>query len=67
MKQEICTMDGFLIKIAEIRTALDASLFNCALAVSLTFPDVCGEIEFPQEASAAKRYSISSTGDGSAC
>lgn len=49
-------MDGFLIKIDEIRTALNANLYNCALAVSLTLPDICGKIEFPQEASAAKRY-----------
>ena len=40
-------MDGFLIKLAEIRTALNTGLYNCALAVSLTLPDICGKIEFP--------------------
>lgn len=49
-------MDGFLIKIAEIRAALNESLYNCALAVSLTLPDICGKFEFPQESSSSKRY-----------
>ena len=34
-------------KISEIRRALDLELYNCALAIALTLPDVCGKVEFP--------------------
>lgn len=49
-------MDVFLRKISEIRTALNAELYNCALAVSLTPPDICGKVEFPSEKSSSARY-----------
>lgn len=49
-------MNVFLKKIAEIRSALDLELYNCALAVSLTLPDICGKTAFPKENSSAKRY-----------
>ena len=42
-------------KIAEIKCALDMNLYNCALAVSLTLPDICGKAKYPQT-STAKRY-----------
>lgn len=35
-------------KIKEIRLALEAGLYNCALTVSLTLPDICGKVEFPK-------------------
>ena len=49
-------MSVFLNKIAEIRSALNAELYNCALAVSLTLPDICGKTAFPKEQSSTKRY-----------
>ncbi|MDD6204273.1 MAG: hypothetical protein PUC05_04715 [Firmicutes bacterium] len=48
--------DIFLNKIIEIKKALSAELYNCALALSLTLPDVCGKIEFPNEALPGNRY-----------
>ena len=38
----------FLYKIAEIEKALEQELYNCALALTLTLPDVCGKVEFPE-------------------
>ena len=55
-EERMCNMDAFLEKIAEIRSALNANLYNCALAVSLTLPDICGKVAFPQEMSSRKRY-----------
>lgn len=49
-------MDAFLKKISEIRSALNMELYNCALAVALTLPDIFGKVEFPKECSSAKRY-----------
>lgn len=49
-------MSAYLIRIKEIRAALNAELYNCALAVSLTLPDICGKVRFPKEKSSAKRY-----------
>ena len=40
--------DMFLCKIAEIEKALGLELYNCALALTLTLPDVCGKAEFPE-------------------
>lgn len=48
--------DMFLNKIAEIEKALDAELYNCALALALTLPDVCGKVEFSGEKSFGERY-----------
>lgn len=48
--------DMFLKKIAEIETALETELYNCALALSLTLPDVCGKVEYPNELSSSARY-----------
>lgn len=42
-------------KIAEIKCALNMNLYNCAIAVSLTLPDICGKAKYPQ-ALTAKRY-----------
>ena len=41
--------DVFLNKINEIRRALNLELYNCALALALTLPDICGKVEFPNE------------------
>ena len=49
-------MSIFCNKIAEVRSALSAKLYNCALAISLTLPDICGKTAFPGEKSPAKRY-----------
>ena len=35
-----------ITKINEIRTALDAQLYNCALALALTLPDICAKVEY---------------------
>ena len=40
---------NLLTKIAEIRTALKKQLFNCALTMTLTLPDICGKVEYPQD------------------
>ena len=48
--------DMFLKKISEIETALDTELYNCALALSLTLPDVCGKVEFPNVKKPGDRY-----------
>lgn len=43
------TEDVFVNKINEIKSALNSELYNCALALSLTIPDVCGKVEYPNE------------------
>ena len=43
------TEDTFINKINEIKSALKFGLYNCALALTLTIPDVCGKIEFTKE------------------
>ena len=48
--------DYILVKTTEIRKALEFDLYNCALALSLTLPDVCGKIEYPNEHSPSVRY-----------
>ena len=48
---------GFMIsRIEEIRKALDNNLPEAALALALTLPDICGQIEFPSEGKVGKRY-----------
>lgn len=46
----------FLRKINEVRAAIDSQLYNCALALALTLPDICGKVEYPNEKSSGKRY-----------
>ena len=55
-QERMYNMDVFLRKISEIRAALKAELYNCALAVSLTLPDICGKVEFPSEKTSSTRY-----------
>ena len=43
-------------RIEEIRKALDNNLPEAALALALTLPDICGQIEFPFEVKVGKRY-----------
>lgn len=48
--------DNILLnKLEEIKRALDMNLYNCALAVALTLPDVCGKVDRPDQ-SVSKRY-----------
>lgn len=46
----------FLNKISEIRQAIDLGLCNCALALALTIPDICGKVEYPTEIKSSQRY-----------
>ena len=48
--------DSFLTKIEEIRTALGQKLYNCALALALTLPDICGKVESPDARGKGKSY-----------
>ena len=48
--------DMFLSKIAEIENAVEKELYNCALTLCLTLPDVCGKVAFPNETSPGKQY-----------
>ena len=41
----------FLDKIYEVREALKQGLYNCALAMALTLPDICGKVEYPDKSS----------------
>ncbi len=45
-----------LSKIKEIRKALENNMPQCALALVLTLPDICGQVEYPNEAGVGKRY-----------
>jgi hypothetical protein len=40
----------------DIRKAIENDCWYSALALALTLPDICGEIEFPQITSVGKRY-----------
>lgn len=42
--------------INDVNKALDAECYYSALTLALTFPDICGKAEYPQEKSTAKRY-----------
>lgn len=44
-------------KIEEIKKAIDAGAYFAALTLSLTIPDICGQIEYPDCKSIGKRYS----------
>ena len=41
-------------RIREIYKCLDARLYEAALALSLTLPDICGQIEYPDLGVAAR-------------
>lgn len=43
-------------KINDIKEAVANKAFQSALALALTLPDICGEIEYPTESSGRKRY-----------
>lgn len=43
-------------KINEIRMALKNGYYNAALALSLTLPDICAQIEFGKKMEVGKRY-----------
>lgn len=43
-------------KIDDIRIAMHHEAIQCALALALTLPDICGEIAYPRELSEKKRY-----------
>lgn len=42
--------------IDDVNKALEAGSYLSALSLVLTFPDICGKAEYPQEKSTAKRY-----------
>ena len=42
--------------IDDVNKALEAESYFSALSLVLTFPDICGKAEYPQEKSTAKRY-----------
>jgi hypothetical protein len=42
--------------IDDVNKALDAECYYSALALALTFPDICGKAEYPNERSTKKRY-----------
>lgn len=46
----------FLKIIEEIRKCLDNDLYTAALALSLTIPDICGNIEYPKISLSATKY-----------
>ena len=43
-------------RIEEIRKCLENKLFEAALALALTLPDICGQVELPKEKSVINRY-----------
>lgn len=43
-----------LRKTEEIRQALESGLYNCALTMALTLPDICGKVEFSTERDSAR-------------
>ena len=49
-------MSDFLGKIDSVHDAYKARLFEPALALALTLPDICANIEYPTEKSVTKRY-----------
>jgi len=40
----------------DVNKSLNAECYYSALTLALTFPDICGKAEYPQERSTAKRY-----------
>ena len=49
-------MGNFLEKIDSIRDAYKAGFYEPALALALTIPDICANVEQPTEESVTKRY-----------
>lgn len=46
-------------KVKEVGIALKAGCYHCALALTLTFPDICGKIAYPElnkRSESSKRY-----------
>lgn len=43
-------------KVNEIRKAIKYKCYLPAMALALTLPDICGEIEYPEEHAVGKRY-----------
>lgn len=44
-------------KIKDVKNALKCGAFQSALALALTLPDICSQIEYPNENGVGKRYS----------
>lgn len=44
-------------KIKDVKNALKCGAFQSALALALTLPDICSQIEYPNENVVGKRYS----------
>lgn len=42
--------------IKEIEACLAAQYFRCAVGMALTLPDICGQVEYPDEKHVGKRY-----------
>lgn len=43
-------------RIQEARNCLDNSLYEAALAIALTLPDICGQVEYPAIKKVGERY-----------
>ncbi len=46
-----------LSKGSDVKSALKAGAYQSALALALTLPDICGQVEYPNENSVGTRYS----------
>ena len=49
------TQYTILDRVAEVERAVNAGLYQAALALALTLPDICGEVESPK-AKTGERY-----------
>ncbi len=47
---------GMLRKVYEVRRALDAGAYQAAVALALSLPDICSQVEFPSEDKVGVRY-----------
>ena len=45
-----------LDRIKEIRSCINDKHYEAALALSLTLPDICGQVEYPGETEVGRRY-----------
>ena len=45
-----------LDRICEIRACLNDKRYEAALALALTLPDICGQVEYPNETQVGERY-----------
>lgn len=45
-----------LEKVKDVKLALKGGAYQSALALALTLPDICGQIEYPNEKSVGERY-----------